>query len=555
MQTEEIEIWFKKRTEKVDWNLLIFLLLFLNVKLAVKLLALVFIYVRRFNVSFRFSAKPGGLPFFYPAMMGIAIINVLVLSLYHDRNYLILLLAGISFWVMCLLALHQVSLSVARSSFTEIHNALLLFFLLNALASFGNLLLIILEIKELNPYRYQGLYQKYFIGTGDYIRGISFDTSTTNALLNAFGVMYFLSRKQMVMALICMSVLLLTCSNFTNLLMIACLAGFFIFRSDRDQKSMIMVMLMMLVIFMANVSPQNNHYTINMMENIIGRKEHVKKIKTKEIPVTQRPDSSLTAEEKKVKLACLYLDSLARVQYTITLLQPGKKRSVHKDTAVVFKPIIPKANIHAPEYQHRQDSSEARLQAIAYLQQIEKVAGKDASGLDTSFRINQSPGKLTAFRQLFGFMRQHPSKLLTGDGMGNFSSKLAFRATGLKIAGGYPAAYTYVDDDFRKNHLSVYLSYFGKDSGYHSIANSPNSFYAQLLGEYGLAGITAFVLFYLLYFARGFTRLTYGLPVLFIMMGAFVTEYWFEQLSVVVLFELLMLLNRREQTDTNTDKV
>lgn len=555
MQLSRIKTGFNKFVGQVDWNLLIFLLLFLNVKLAVKLLALVFIYIRRFNVSFRFSAKPGGLPYFYPAMMGIAIINTLVLSLYHDQNYLILLLAGISFWAMCILALHQLSLSVAQSSLTKIHNALFLFFLLNALVSFGNLLSIILEIKELNPYRYQGLYQKYFIGTGDYIRGISFDTSTTNALLNAFGVMYFLSGKKMVMALVCMSVLLLTCSNFTNLLMIACLAGFFICRSDRDQKSIIMVMLMMLVIFMANVSPQNNHYTINMMENVFGRKEQAKKIRVKEIPVTERPDSSLTAEEKKIKVASLYLDSLARVEYTIKIVQTRKKGSVHNDTAVVFKPVIPKVNIHAPEYQHRQDSSEARLQAIAYLQQIQKVAGKDASGLDTSLRINQSPGKLTAFRQLFGFMRQHPSKLLTGDGMGNFSSKLAFRATGLKIAGGYPAAYTYVDDDFRKNHLSVYLSYFGKDSGYHSIANSPNSFYAQLLGEYGLAGISVFVMFYLLYFARGFTRLTYGLPVLFIMMGAFVTEYWFEQLSVVVLFELLILLNRREQTDPNTDKV
>jgi hypothetical protein len=52
------------------------------------------------------------------------------------------------------------------------------------------------------------MYQKYFIGTGDHIRGITFDTSTTNAVLNAFGIVYFLLRKQMVMALLCMAVLL-----------------------------------------------------------------------------------------------------------------------------------------------------------------------------------------------------------------------------------------------------------------------------------------------------------------------------------------------------------
>jgi hypothetical protein len=546
MQPEGIKIRFKKYAQKVDWNLLIFLLLFLNVKLAVKGLGLVFMYVRRMNFSFRFSAKSEGLPWFYPAMIGIAVVNTVWLSLYREHNYSILLFVGISFWVMCILAVHQMALSVKESALEKIHYTLFVFFLVNAIASYSNLFSIILEIDEWNPYRYQGLYQKYFIGTGDYIRGISFDTSTTNAILNAFAVVYFLSRKQMGMTLVCMSVLLLTCSNFTNLLMIVCLVGFFIYGSDRNQKSMIVVMVMMLVVFMTNVSPQNNHYAINMMEKTFGRKQTVKKANVKEIPVTERPDSVLTFEERRTKHAKLYLDSMAGLRNNMGLLQSGNNR----DNAAVFHPVIPKVNIHAPEYQHRQDSSEARLQAIAFLYEIEN--GKDPYRPDTVSRINQPPGKLTAFRQLIVFMKAHPAKLVTGNGMGNFSSKLAFRATGLKIAGGYPAAYTYVGDDFRKNHLSVYLSFFGKDSGYHSIANSPNSFYSQLLGEYGFVGIAVFILFYVLHFAKGFRKLTYGLPVLFIMLGAFVTEYWFEQLSIVVVFELLILLNRREITENNT---
>ena len=546
MQLEEYKIAFRKYTEKVDWNLLIFMLLFLNVKLAIKVVGLVFMYIRRMNFSFRFSAKPEGLPWFYPGMICIAVVNTVILSLYREPNYLILLVVGIVFWAMCILALHQVALSVRENSLEKIHFTLFVFFLLNAIASYGNLFSIMVEIKEWNPYRYQGLYQKYFIGTGDYIRGISFDTSTTNALLNAFGVTYFLSRKQMGMALLCMSVLLLTCSNFTNLLMITCLIGFFIYRSDRNQKSMIVVMVMMLVVFMANVSPQNNKYAIYMMEHTFGREKIGKKPLLKEIPITERPDSVLSFEERKIKHAKTYLDSMAGVRNAMGLLQSVNSR----DTAVVFHPIIPKVNIHAPEYQHRQDSSEARLQALAYLHAIE--TGKDAFTPDTGSRINQPPGKLTAFRQLVAFMKTHPAKLVSGNGIGNFSSKLAFRATGLKIAGGYPAKYTYVGDDFRKNHLSVYLGFFGKDSGYHSIANSPNSFYSQLLGEYGMIGVALFVLFYLLYFARGFRKLTFGLPVLFIMLGAFLTEYWFEQLSIVIMFELLILLNRREITETNT---
>jgi hypothetical protein len=74
------------------------------------------------------------------------------------------------------------------------------------------------EIGFINPYRYQGLYQKYFIGTGDFIRGITFDTSTTNAVISAAGIFYGICRRRIALSLCCMVVLLMTGSNFTNLL-------------------------------------------------------------------------------------------------------------------------------------------------------------------------------------------------------------------------------------------------------------------------------------------------------------------------------------------------
>jgi hypothetical protein len=113
---------------------------------------------------------------------------------YTHTNYLIAFGTGIVFWVLCILAIHQVKLSVEGRSLVTIHNTLLLFFIINAAFSALNLLSIIWEIKALNPYLYQGQYQKYFIGTGDYIRGLTFDTSTTNAVINAMGVIYFLVR-------------------------------------------------------------------------------------------------------------------------------------------------------------------------------------------------------------------------------------------------------------------------------------------------------------------------------------------------------------------------
>ena len=137
--------------------------------------------------------------------------------------------------------MHQVKLSVEQNSTAVIHQTLLVFFVMNAVVSIVFYLIIVFKSGTINPYLYQGEYQKYFIGTGDYIKGISFDTSTTNSVLNAFGVIYFLSRKNGFMMLLCMIILLLTGSNITNLLLCATLIFVFFFQSDKEQKSLILI--------------------------------------------------------------------------------------------------------------------------------------------------------------------------------------------------------------------------------------------------------------------------------------------------------------------------
>jgi O-antigen ligase len=116
----------------------------------------------------------------------------------------------------------------------------------------------------------------------------------------------------------------------------------------------------------------------------------------------------------------------------------------------------------------------------------------------------------------------------------------------MKIAGGYPAKYSYINEDFKTNHLDLYLFYFTNADDLHSIANSPNSTYDQLLSEYGIAGLFCFVVFYIGFFMRRLKKQSYGIPLLLLMAGIFFTDYWFEQLSVVVLFELLLFLNSKE---------
>jgi hypothetical protein len=206
------------------------------------------------------------------------------------------------------------------------------------------------------------------------------------------------------------------------------------------------------------------------------------------------------------------------------------------------KPEIPKPNIHTAPYQHKHDTTAFQEQLIKFAA-VEKIETAKIADSTTAKRL---PGKLIAVIQMISYFKKHPLQLLTGTGMGNFSSKLSFRATALNIAGGYPVKYRYVNDAFKNNHLDLYLFYFTRQAGLHSLVNTPNSTYLQLISEYGIAGLASFAFLYLFFFAKQTKAAGYGMPLLLLMAGAFFADYWFELLSVVPVFELLLFLNIKE---------
>ena len=309
------------KTVNIDWGLLIFLLLFLNVKLVFKIAAILLIYVLRPDFKFGFRLKNSRLPLFYLLVIAIAVFNWLISGMILNFKYDLVLATGILFWVLCILAIHQVKLAVDKNSPEMIYRTVVLFFILNALVSLFVYAGIVWETGAINAYRYQGNFQKYFIGTGDYIKGVTFDTSTTNAVLNAFGVIYFLLRGKYMLTIICMSVLLLTGSNISNLILIVTLIFVFFFQSNKDEKSMIIVCLFMLITFFVKISPENNKYVAGAYQKLFNKKPLVKETGIARIPITQKPDSILTDEEKKQKIAQLYLDSI-----NISLLEKRQKR-------------------------------------------------------------------------------------------------------------------------------------------------------------------------------------------------------------------------------------
>jgi hypothetical protein len=542
--TGTLTIYIRRWWEKIDWKLFLFLLLFLNVKLIIKVVALLIIYFIRpdFRFGFRFN-KNSRLPLFYLLMIVIAIFNWLISGDFFDTNYNFVILTGITFWVLCILATHQVKLTVETTAIPIIHNTLFFFFITNALISFLNLGLIIWETGTINPYLYQGMHQKYFIGTGDVITGITFDTSTTNAIISAFGVVYSLKRSNFFLTLVCMSVLLLTSSNFTNMLLLAALFFLLLFQSNRNQKSVIIICSLMLLIFLVKISPQNGSYVVEYSKKFFNT-ETTPAVTINDNTLLQvKPDSLLSEDEKRKKIALLYLDSIYLSKQL--KVKPEAAEDKLPAQATYQKPTLPKPNIHSEPYQFKRDTTLLQKNLLEFAEN--KIAFFDTSL--QSAKSRKLPGKLVAFQQTIDFFKKHPSKLFSGTGIGNFSSKLAFRATGLKIAGGYPSKFAYINNDFKNNHLNLYLFYFSKHMELHSLVNTPNSVYDQLLAEYGIAGLLSFLFLYLGFFMKDLRQLTYGVPLLIILAGALGVEYWFEQLSIIILFELMMFLNIKEAKD------
>jgi hypothetical protein len=526
---------FNKLKNLADWKLLLFLILFLDVKMAVKIGAVILIYLLQTNFRFDFRIKNSRLPVFYLLTIAIAIANWLI-GRNYSFNYDLVLLTGIGFWLLCILAMHQVKLSVEQNDTETIHRTIILFFLLNALISLFNLAAIVLEIGHFNPYTYQGQYQKYFIGTGDYIKGLTFDTSTTNAVLNAFGVIYFFTKKHAAMLFVCMTVMLFTGSNFIDIIVLAILLSLFIFKSTRDQKSLITICIMFLVVFMAKISPQNYTYVHETIKNSFSHQPIKNVAAPKPLPyITLRPDSTLTPEERKEKIAQAYMDSVFLSRHP----KPQPQAVAKTEAGRIITPV---ADINSRPYQHIAETTAYQKQLLGFIDTHK--ADLPISAQEKA--IGNKPGKLIGMRQTINFLKQHPAKLLLGDGIGNFSSKLAFRASGIGFAGGYPKKFVYLSRDFLSNHLDLYLNFFSKKTDYHSLTNNPGSVYDQLLAEYGVIGLLCFAVWYLGYFLKNYKWLSYGWPVMLLLLAVFAIDYWFEQLSILLFFELLMLLNIKE---------
>jgi hypothetical protein len=452
-----------------------------------------------------------------------------------QTHYPVVLLFGCLSWGMSILAIHQIKNAVDQHTTLIIHRTITAVLLINVLVALGMYVYIMVDAGTLNPFRYQGNYQQYFIGTGDYIKGISFDTSTTNAIISAMGVLYFLQSYQYFYGLLSMISLLITGSNLTNLMLGLVLLIVFIFQSNRQQKSIIGICLIFMIIFWVKISPQNNQYIATAYSKITGHPAVQASVTSANMG--NIPASLQSIDDQKKQYAQHYLDSL----HASSSIQ--QHRNLMETTVSANqRPVIPTPSIHTAPFQHRNDTSKTKATLISFVQ-------AHIAQLPFSRKTSSKPalpGKWLAWQYLYRFYLQHPLQLVAGAGMGRFSSKLAFRATGLPIAGGYPAGFVFISDYFMQGHLDLYLYYFTHADELHSVVNTPHSVYIQIFGEYGLLGIACFLLFIWVILNDFSIFQTGHRPYWSLLLMVLATDYWFEQLSVIVLFEFILLLKIKE---------
>lgn len=530
----------KEKAGQINWLLLVFLVLVLNVKLVVKIAAVSIISIINLKqVSVKDFFRQRYL-FFYFGLICIGIINLFLQFGRVGTIYLITVAMGVSFWMMSAVIAYQLYKIIQLETKERLHNTVTVFFILHIVMVFMGLLQIMFETGSINPYTYKGLNAKYYVSTGDFITGITFDAPVTTAFICAFGLIYFLYRQQFFLSLACMAALLIMASNFANLVLIGTFLFSFIFYSNKIQKSFVLIYLVMLIVFMVKISPQNNEHVGRIFYQVIDKPYDVPPVKV--IPLDQlkkEPDSVLSFEDRRKKYAQIYIDSMNSLRSGLGYKEPedivAKKMKI--DTGNRAK--------DSAFYQFR-ESPDMKEKINRYTDFINNVySTKQRDSLIKLYNW-KSPGKWIAGKQLFSFLKNNPAKILLGDGIANFSSRLAQKATLLNIAGRYPERLRYINPDFLNNHLFTYLYYHAQEQSKHEASNTPDAVYYQLAGEYGVIGVLLLLLLYFGFFVRRIFVRSFGLPLLFLLAGAFFAEYWFEQFSIVILFELLFFLDMKE---------
>jgi hypothetical protein len=489
-------------------QLLIFLIFFLNVKFIVKVIAIIFMIISSRNFKFGFSLKNSRLPLFYLLIILLEIVKYLLVVHNYSLDYSLVFSMGILQWAFCLLSIHYLKLQIDQDNTGRTHDTIKAFFILNFLVSLFFLAILIFHPVWLTFWGHGANVTFDDPSAGDTILGISFDTSTVNATINCLGLIYFLFKKDYIFCLVNLVTIVLCTSNVTFFLTLAVLILMVFTVREKKLRIYTSIYSLIFLLLYFSIYPKNRTYIRNYFVQmyVVNVNPKQQQASDSEVYFIRQGDSIITAKRP----ISIYPDSV----YDFT----NKK----------FEHVL--SNFMSFRSLRQNDSGYVIIPTVIY---------------DTK------PGKFISFIQTYFYLKSSLKHFLFGAGIGNFSSKLAFRASGVRALGSYPKKFRYTSADFKYNHLLTYLYYYHADASRHSVMNYPFSVYNQVAGEYGFIGTILFIIFYLGYFASKYHRLSYGRYLIIILLGFLLMEYWFESFSLIVLFELFMLLNIKEGRQIN----
>ncbi|MES2131310.1 MAG: hypothetical protein V4506_03115 [Bacteroidota bacterium] len=511
--------------KKADPIFLLFILLITNYRFSLKIIAIIAIYIYRPNFKF----KKSGVIYFYIGIIVLAIFNLLVINNNLHYNYIMVVLSGCLIWAACLLVFHQLVLFIELNTVDKIINSIKILVFLNFLCSLYDLFKIMIITHTLNPYTLISP-PPYGISSGDLIGGVYGEMHLVNMTISSMMLIFFLYQKNFVYILFSIIPLLLTGSNFGTLISIASLGYIFIIKNENITRYYIAFSIAIVLVFYIKVTPENLSYLKNSLTKITHQVEHKPKVKVAVSDSNQPPQKS--AEDIKIEK----INNYSAYKY-------GK--NFNNDTVYHLKQAY---------IQQQQKLLRDKEDYTHYVKDsIKKAKEKDKRfeyGKLKKFDFNSKSGKLISFMQTKDLLQSNWKYFLFGAGLGSFSSRLAFITSGIvddsRVLMRIPK---YENPLFANNHEAIFRYLLFLDDEYHSVTNLPFCWYNELLGEYGIIGLILFSLFYLGFFIKKIRLLTFGKLLLVTILIFFLFDYWYQRLSVMVLFELLMLLDIKIQSE------
>lgn len=531
--------FWQSRVLKADLFFLISLLLLLNYRLSFKILALLLFLFLKTPIKFSFNR----VSLFYLALAALGFIHFFLFAGSYSFDRFIIVCCASVFWLAAFWSFQKMKSLIAPQSVERVKNSLRLMVLINLVVSLFDLAKVMLITQTINPYT-QVCAPPYGISSGDLIGGVYGGIHLVNTVVSAFLFVFFLYRKEWIYAFCSLLPFLLTGSNLASLLLICFLIWIAIFGPSLLRRYYAIFSLCIIVAFYVKVTPSNGTYmasTLNKIGNQFKDKQTTEADKTEKL--AQKPTAKIFSKEELIDL---YVQRLNLSQSSDLTKDETKQKADLYGIINEYQNLVLKVqSSRATLVSLRKDSlSRAKMRDAFY-----------EYGKLKKFDLNNESGKITSFKQTFNFLKSNPKHLFLGNGPGAFSSRLAFVTSGIaddsRILKALPH---FQSQEFAQNHKAIFKFLMFLDDETHSITNLPFSSYNNFLGEYGLIGFAVFIVLYLFYWLKNWKNLSFGRYLLLLFLAFLFFDYWFERLSVVIIFEILMLIDISEKSSTSADE-